>query len=244
MNTTLGGLSGNEVARTFFFVGTPQDLMAHRPTLTGHALYDRISRGFLGDALAGLRGFDAPPVVLRLDVDNQSAPAAAPGTLQQLAPGVSVVVGQGLAPFSADAAAVASKAASAEARKLRDHPSPFADPGHLLRNIVGLFLLLVLPGLLAARWFGVRGLPERLALVPGLSIALVLTAGVLVIAVHRAPVGPADGWVALALAVAAGLGLHLLARARPRLAAGDDAPSGVVVVPEANGDGRPASRSQ
>src|SRR5262249_15387647 len=30
MNTTLGGLSGGEIARTFFFVGTPQDLIARR----------------------------------------------------------------------------------------------------------------------------------------------------------------------------------------------------------------------
>src|SRR5262249_52900639 len=58
MNTTLGALSGNEVARTFFFVGTPADLLAQRPTVTGHALYDRISRGFLGDAEAGLKRFD------------------------------------------------------------------------------------------------------------------------------------------------------------------------------------------
>ncbi len=245
MNTTLGGLSGNEIARTFFFVGTPQDLIAHRPTITGHALYDRISRGFLSDARAGLKGFDTPPVVLRLDVDNQFAPASAQGSLQALTPGVSVVVGQGLAPFSTDAAEAASKAAAAEARKLRTHPGLFDDLGHLLRNVIGLFLLLVLPGLLAARWFDVRGLPERLALVPGLSVALVLAAGVVVIAIHRAPVGPADGWVAMALAVAAGLGLHLLARARPRLAAGaNQASRGVVVVPEANGDGRSASRSR
>ena len=244
MNTTLGGLSGNEVARTFFFVGTPQDLIAHRPTVTGHALYDRISRGFLSDAEEGLTGFDAPPVVLRLDVDNESAPAPASGSLQELTPGVSVVVGEGVAPFSADAAAAASKAAAAESRKLRDRPSPFADLGHLLRNIVGLFLVLVLPGLLAARWFDLRGVPERVALVPGLSVALVLAAGVLVVAIHRGPVGPADGWVALALAVAAGLGLHLLARARPRLvSADDDRATAVVVVPEANGDARSAPPS-
>jgi hypothetical protein len=239
MNTTLGALSGNEVARTFFFVGTPQDLLAGQPTATGNALYDRISRGFLADAEAGLKGFDAAPVVVRLDVDNADAPPASEGLLQEIAPGVSVVVGQGTAPFSQDAADRAARTAAAQARKLRSPTGIFGSPGHLLRNVLGLFLLLVLPGLIAARWFGLSDLPTKLALVPGLSIALVLGAGVVVVAVHRAPFAATDGWVTLALALGGAGVLAWLARRSPQLVA---SPPDVVVVPDAEPvrDGSPA----
>jgi hypothetical protein len=217
MNTTLAALSGNEIARTFFFVGTPQDFVAGRPTLTGNALYDRISRGFLGDAQAGLQAFGQEPMVLRLDVDNKAAPAPDAGLLRELGSGVSVVVVSGTAPFSQAAADVATRTANAQARKLRDHPSPFANPGHLLRNIVGLFLMLVLPGLIASRWFGLSDLPTKLGLIPGLSIGLLLGAGVLVIAVHHGPIEPLQGWLTLALALLAAVGLAALAHRRPHL---------------------------
>jgi hypothetical protein len=230
MNTTLGALSGNEVARTFFYVGTPQDFLAGKPTLTGHPLYDRISRGFASDAEAGLRGFSADPVVIRLDVDNVAAPAATPGLLTQIRPGVSTVVGAGSAPFSQTAANVATRAAAAEARKLRNPSGVFGNVGHLLRNILGLFLILVLPGLIASRWFGLEDLPTKLALIPGLSVSLILGAGVLVVAVHRAPFGPADGWATLALALIAAGVLAFLARTKPALVRSD-----VVVVPDAEG---------
>ncbi len=239
MNTTLGALSGNEVARTFFFVGTPQDLLAHRPTVTGHSLYDRISRGFLGDVEAGLTRFDTPPVVLMLDADNPTPPAPSGGLqLTEVRPGVAVVAGTGAAPLSQPGMGAAKRAGAAEARKLRDHPSPFASPGHLLRNVVGLLLLLVVPGLIASRWFGVRGLASKIALVPGLSVALLLAAGVLVVAIHRAPFGVADGWVTLILALVASAALAWLARARPALVA--EPKDDVVVVPEATPGRRPA----
>jgi hypothetical protein len=217
MNTTLGALSGDEVARTFFFVGTPQDFLAGRPTLTGHPLYDRISRGFAADAATGLRAFSPDPAVIRLDVDNQDAPPPTPGLLTEIRPGVSVVIGPGAAPLSDAGAAAATRAAAAQARKLRTPTGVLGDPAHLLRTLFGLFLLLVLPGLIASRWFGLEGLSTKLALIPGLSVALVLGAGVLVVAVHRGPFGAVDGWVTLALALAVAVAMWFLARTRPDL---------------------------
>jgi hypothetical protein len=223
MSTTLGALSGDEVARTFFFVGTPQDFLAGRPTLTSHPLYDRLSRGFLADAQAGLRGFSLDPVVIRLDVDNRDAPSPTPGILSEIRPGVSVVIGSGAAPLSDTGAATATRAAAAQARKLRTPTGVLGNPAHLLRTLFGLFLLLVLPGLIASRWFGLEGVPTKVALIPGLSVALILGAGVLVVAVHRGPFGAVDGWVTLALALAAAAAMWFLARTRPGLVPADAA---------------------
>jgi MFS family permease len=77
-------------------------------------------------------------------------------------------------------------------------------------------VVLVLPGLLAARWFELEDFPTRLALVPGMSIALLLVSGIAVLAVHRAAFGLADGIASILLACIIGAGLAFLARRRER----------------------------
>jgi hypothetical protein len=212
MNITLGGLSGEEVRRTFFFVGSPSDLLALRPTrIAGRDLFNRISRGFLADAREGLAGFTQDPVVFSLDAFNAGAPTASSGTLVEVVPRVGLVQGSGVAVVSPAARVVAQRAAAGAAASLANPPS---DVGHLLRVLAGLALLIVAPGLLAARWFELNGFVERLVLVPGLSIALVMAAGVVVVGVHRSAFGAADGWATAVLAVAAGAVLGLLARRR------------------------------
>jgi hypothetical protein len=58
-------------------------------------------------------------------------------------------------------------------------------------------------------------------------VALILGAGVLVVAVHRGPFGAVDGWVTLALALAVALAMWFLARTRPGLV-----PPDPVVLPD------------
>ena len=52
-----------------------------------------------------------------------------------------------------------------------------ANVGPHLLVLVGLFFLMVLPGLLAMNWFEARSTIDKLALVPGMSIVLTLLAG-------------------------------------------------------------------
>src|SRR2546430_4784804 len=50
-----------------------------------------------------------------------------------------------------------------------------------------LLFLLVVPGLIAMRWFQLDDFPSRLGLVPGISFAMTITSAFLVKAVHRTP---------------------------------------------------------
>jgi MFS family permease len=75
--------------------------------------------------------------------------------------------------------------------------------------ILALALLLVVPGLLSARFFGIEGTWEKIALVPGISIGLTILSGVVVVAVTRSPFSLTLGWASLALATAIAGGLAL-----------------------------------
>jgi hypothetical protein len=232
MNITLGALSGGEASRSYFYVGSVERFVERKPTESGHALFDRISQGFLADMTAGLAAERNEPIVFSMKAFSPGAPSTEAGSgagasaqLTEIAPNVEVVQAAGVAPFSDTAAAAAARARAVEARKLSDPSGPFDDLGHLLRNLGGLALILLVPGLVAARWFELDDGPSRLALVPGLSVALVLAAGTVVVAVHRGPFGPADGWATVALAIAASILLWALAPRVRRKVVEPDPPS-------------------
>lgn len=235
MNITLGGLSGEVAARSYFFVGTADDWLAGKPTVTGAPLFDRLSRNFLADAKAGVGAPDQPPVVFLLSDFNHSAPDAAEGTLLPLTDSVSLVQGQGVAEPSASAQAAAQRANDGAAASLRTSAGLFDDPAHLLRVIGGLLLLLIVPGALASRWFEVDDFPSALALVPGLSFAMVTAAGIVVVSVARGPFTSGWAWATVVLAVAAAAVLWVLA---PRVRGRRTRPSGAEARPQA-----PASSS-
>ena len=125
----------------------------------------------------------------------------------EVGPDVYVLQGDGLwSP--PDGVVTAAQAAAEDARvTFENHPSAFANLGHNLLVLVGLFFLMVLPGLLAMSWFEARTTVDKLAIVPGMSIVLTLIAGIAVLAVWRGPLTTAKGWTTVA--VAAGLGLAL-----------------------------------
>lgn len=196
-------------------------------------IYDCVSRGFLDETEERIAGFESagtftePPVVFMVrefnkDTGNEAVIDAPGGsTAVALGPDVVVVTGDGLAPIDQEAVGLAVAAGEAETERLTNHEGPFGDPVHLLGVLIGLVVLLVLPGLLAVRWFQLEDFAVKFALVPGLSIGLALTSAFFVVAFTRDPFSATDAWASAAIAVAAGAWLGFLARRR-------DAGKGVV----------------
>lgn len=214
-NMALAGVDGRDAARTYFFVGRPEDFLDREPTVTGHPIFDRLSKGFLEDMVAGLAGHGRAPVAFYLPQFNRFGGEVSTQATVEIAPGgLSLVQGPGTADPSARAMEAAREGRRAEAASLAAHRGLFDDPWHLLRVVAGLALLLVVPGILAMGWFELRDFPSRLALVPAISLAMVVTAAILVVAVHRGPFGATDGWVSVAIATIAGAGLGYLGRHR------------------------------
>ena len=102
----------------------------------------------------------------------------------------------------------ARSAAAAAAARFEDPPGPLADLPHQARVLAGLFALAVLPGLLAAPFFGLRDTVSRIALIPGMSIVLSLLAGIAVLGVWRGPLTDTKAWVVVGVAVGAGAALR------------------------------------
>ena len=236
LNVERTGLPGEAILRSFAYFGDVDAFLAGRPTVKTDPTYDRVSRAFweelhppaggegsgVPDAQpGGLDAYDAPPVVVVIGRFNQGTENAEPfetGSLprgwEPIGEDAAVVTGPGLASPSPEALEAARAAGERQARAFAEHPGLLGEPLPLLRVLLGLAAVLLLPGLLAARWFEVRDFPSRLALVPGLSLAMVVAAAILVVAVTRSSFGPGEAWASVGLATAAGAGLEGLARRR------------------------------
>jgi hypothetical protein len=125
-----------------------------------------------------------------------------------IGPDVAVLQGPGLWTPPADVVRAAEDAANSKQASLEDHPGPFANLGHTLAVIAVLALLLVVPGALAAGWFGARTAIDRIGLIPGMSVVMLMLSGIGVIAVWRGPLTTAKGWTAVAVAIGMGLALR------------------------------------
>jgi hypothetical protein len=221
-NAVFSGLAGDQIERTFLFVGDPGDFLARRPTVTGYPVFDRVSRGFLADMNAGLDRFPAGPAVLYVEALNPSGTPPEQGSTAPIAPGVDLLLGPGLDPPQRAAAVDADRAEQSMDRRLAVHQGLLGDPANILRAAAGIALLL-LPGIIAMRWFELRDFPTRMALVPGTSLALVMMAGILVVAVTRSSLGSIEAWATVGLAIAAASGLALGAGRRRALPPGQRA---------------------
>jgi Major Facilitator Superfamily len=229
-NTARSGLSGDRAERSEIYFGTVEDYAAGRPTGGGITLakceehvplnkvYDCLSLGFFHEMTRGLEPFEQQPMVFLVSRFNggttnldalQSAGA-------KLGPDVAVLSGPHAAPVDTHAAQVATAAGRAEAAYLADPPGRFADPFGIIRVLLVVGAALILPGLIAAEWFELEDFPTKLALVPGLSIALLLVSGIAILAVRRAAFGVAEGIASLVLACLIAALLGLLARRRKR----------------------------
>jgi MFS family permease len=127
----------------------------------------------------------------------------------QVGPGVWVIEGDGLYSPPQEVVDRAQAAAATEAQRFEDHPGPLDNLPSNLLVIALLALLLIVPGWLASNWLGIRTVPDRIGLIPGMSIVLLMLSGIAVLAVWRGPLTTAKGWAVVAVAIGIGGALRL-----------------------------------
>ena len=209
------GLAAQQIPRTHLFLGSVEDYLAGRPTESGNPTLDLVSEASLEEIDRALAGRE-PLVFLVVDMNLHL------GNVRNLEPESVVILGSDLVLLTGPGLAAAEEGAVRAARvagfqasgRLASAPPLFAEPLHLARAALGLALLLVVPGLLAGRWFGVRGLPAALGVVPALSLVMNVSSGLILLAVLRRPLDPATAWATVGLATMIGGVLFWLARRR------------------------------
>ncbi|HEX6401477.1 MAG TPA: MFS transporter [Actinomycetota bacterium] len=223
------GLSGTAAKYQATFVGSVEDFRAGVASTGPSENYRETATSHWEEVRTRIRTYPEPPVVFLIqeyyqglcngieagacdDAAAQSAADAAIADAVEIGPGTYVLTGDGLFEPPPDVVEDAREAADAAAARFADPPSPLSNLPHQGRVLLGLFVLAVLPGLLAAPFFELRDAPSRIALIPGISIVLSLLAGILVLSVWRGPLGEGKAWTAVAVAVAAGAGLRFGAR--------------------------------
>ncbi|MGH2681298.1 MAG: MFS transporter [Actinomycetota bacterium] len=220
------GLPGAFAKYQATYVGTVEDFRRGVPSDGPSENYRDTSRSHWNEVRARLSTYPEPPVVFLIEeyysgrcngvTQGACTEEVERGALEratadsvEIAPGTHVLLGDGLyVPASGDVAGARAAADAAAARFA--HPAgPFEDLAHQGRVLAGLFSLAVLPGLLAAPFFGLNDTPSRIALIPGTSIVMSLLAGIAVLGVWRGPLTEAKAWVVVGLAVGAGAALRL-----------------------------------
>jgi MFS family permease len=226
-NVARSGLEGDEALRSAIYFGDLPDFLAGRPSgsirladchpVPLDRVYDCVSAGFYDEMQLQLAPYPQAPTAILVGRFNLGTPnAKAIEDYDLVAPDVAIVTGPNLAPVDQHALAVGKAAGVAEKDALANPQGRFSDPLHILGVIVVLLFLLVVPGLIAMRWFELDDFPSRLALVPGISFAMTITAAFFVKAVHRTPFTVTDGVASVIVACGAAVVLHLLARRRER----------------------------
>jgi MFS family permease len=127
----------------------------------------------------------------------------------EVGPDVYVIEGEGLYSPPDDVVERARSAAADEAAKFEAHPGPLENLPQNLLVLALLALVLIVPGWLAANWLGIRTTVDRIALIPGMSVVIVLLSGIAVLAVWRGPLSVTKGWTVVGLAIAVGGALRL-----------------------------------
>ena len=127
----------------------------------------------------------------------------------EVGPDVYVIEGAGLWSPPQGVVERAQAAAADEAAKFEAHPGPLENLPQNLLVIALLALLLIVPGWLAASWLGIRTTVDRIALIPGMSVVIVLLSGVAVLAIWRGPLSVTKGWVVVVVAIAVGAALRM-----------------------------------
>ena len=88
--------------------------------------------------------------------------------------------------------------------EMADHPGALANWPHNLLVIALLAFLLIVPGWLASGWFGVRTTMDRMGLIPGMSVVMLMLSGIGVLAIWRGSLTTAKGWAVVAVAIGLG----------------------------------------
>ena len=105
-------------------------------------------------------------LTLRFDASRQQRLEAALGQGVAIGPDVVVIQGPGLWSPPPDVIGQANAVADATVEALEHHPGPLANFPHTLLVIAILALLLVVPGGLASRWFGLGSMSSSVPVRP------------------------------------------------------------------------------
>jgi hypothetical protein len=215
-NTSRYGLPDGMIDQGYMYLGSLANLLQDSPTdpegeaieqgscdpeeaeeaLSGD-IYTALSRETLCDVQANAEGAPIVVVAKAFNASGFNAEVAS-GTVE----GAPNIVGDGQVWAVADGEVTTVLGGELPAAEPRDDES---SPLHLLRVLFG-FLLLLLPGLLAFRFFVPDGepLPEGLGMVPSLSLLILLLTGTVVVAVARGPFDVWIAWITVILSTAAG----------------------------------------
>jgi hypothetical protein len=224
------GLPGTFAKYHATYVGTVQNFRDRIETSGPSRNYRDTSLSHWEEVRHRLETYPQPPVVFVIseyyqglcngieagtcdDATQQSARDAAVADAVEIGPGTYLLTGVGLYEPTPDVVTRARAAAGTAAARFADPPSPLANLPHQARVLFGLFLLAVLPGLLAAPFFELRDTPSRIALIPGTSIVLSLLSGIAVLGVWQGPLTEVKAWVVVAVAVGAGAAMRVGERA-------------------------------
>jgi hypothetical protein len=210
-NTSRYGLPHEAIDRAHMYLGSLDNFLEGEPTLRGEETYDMLSPALLDEVEREVAETGAPPVAVVASIFNPAGDNVAYATGERSLPGDAQIEVLGLHDgqiFGPDAPA--EVVATAE-------PAT-TGPLHLLRVLAGLALLL-LPGLLALRWFVPgAGLAEGLGMVPALGMAMTTLTTFAVIAVVRSPLSLGLSLASVLLAVGLGTILWWASRMRPNAA--------------------------
>jgi hypothetical protein len=220
------GLPGDAEDQAVTYLGTVENLRAGRVTTGASEGYDAAAADHWSELRVRQREFPEAPLVFLIgqyykglcngvpaggcsDEMQQERFEAAIADATEIGDDVWVLTGDGF--HAPDPATVErARAASAAMRTAHDtHPGALADPLHLLRVLAGLLVLVILPGWLAAPFFGLRDGVSRIALVPAMSIVLTLLSAIAVLSVWRGPLSTPKAWTAALVAIGAGIALRL-----------------------------------
>jgi len=217
------GLPGDVAKYQVTYVGTVEDFRRGVASDGPSENYRDTTRSHSNEVRRRLTTYPEPPVVFLIGEyylgrcngvpectadDEEAAFERATADAIEIGPGTYVLTGDGFHEPPAEVIERASTAAEAAAVRFADPRGPLDDLPHQARVLAGLFLLAVLPGLLAAPFFGLKDTPSRIALIPGTSIVMSLLAGIAVLGVWRGPLTPAKAWVVVGVAVGAGAALR------------------------------------
>jgi len=224
-NTSRYGLPDGMIDQGFMYLGSLENLLQDSPTdpqgeaieqgtcdpeeakdaLSGD-IYTALSRETLCDVQENAEG--APIIVVAQAFNSSGFNAEVASGAVEGAPNI---VGEGEVWSVADGEVTTVLGGELPAAEPRDDET---SPVHLLR-VLGGFLILLLPGLLAFRFFLPDGDPiaEGLGMVPSLSMLILFLTGTVVVAIARAPFDASIAWITVLLSIAAGVVLFI--RARP-----------------------------
>jgi MFS family permease len=215
------GLPGTFAKYQVTYVGTVTDFRQDVPSSGPSENYRETSRSHWNELHSRRSSYPEPPVVFLIEeyysgrcngidqgaCSEQVQQAALDRALEdsiEIGPGTHVLTGEGMYEPSAPVVERARAAAAAAAERFEDPPGPLDDVPHQARVLAGLFVLAVLPGLLAAPFFGLKDTPGKIALIPGTSIVMSLLAGIAVLGVWRGPLTETKAWAVAAIAVGTG----------------------------------------